>query len=506
MEQLLDQLAKQSRAARRHLLAIPIALAIAAAAVVLARPGAVNVSSIAVLPLKNLSGDPQQDYFADGMTEALTTELGKIAALQVLSHQSTARYRQTALPLSLIARELRVDTFLEGAVLQSGAKVRITAKLIQASPERQLWAENYEFDRRDVLAIQGEVARAVASRIRVKVSAPEVLRLTNERRVDSEAYEAYLLGRAESARTPTPASWTRAKEYFETAIAKDPGYAPAYAGLAELQIVHRAWVKSHSEARRQAHRWAEEAVRLDDNLADAHVVLARCAQQDWDWAATEREFRRALELNPSHALARTWYAMYLFAMRRFDEALVEATRAQQLDPVSSVVHTWAGYTLFLAGRGEEGAATLRKVLDRDPTHSDASLALARVYVTQGKPQDAVVELQKALIFNPRQPLLIGALAQAHARAGQRDEALRLLADLKRIEADAPGYGPFGMIWAYEAIGDKEAAFAYLEKAYESRAGRLAWLDVDPTLGSLRSDPRFADLLRRIGLAPSRAAP
>jgi TolB-like protein/tetratricopeptide (TPR) repeat protein len=505
MDRLLKELTPRARISWRRFLA-PAALAVAAIALlVFGRPGAVHITSVAVLPLKNLSGDPQQDYFVDGMTEALITELGKIGALQVLSYQSTARYRQTTMPLAQIARELKVDAFLEGSMLQSGSRVRITANLIQASPESHLWAESYEFDRRDVLATQGELARGVASRIRVKVTPRELVRLTSSRRVDSEAYEAYLLGRAHLSKTPTPTSWMRAKESFEKAIEKDPDYAPAYAGLGELYIRHRQWGRNHRDARLQARRWGEKAVGLDDALAEGHTILARCAQQDWDWAGTEREFRRAIELNPSYALARIWYAMYLFAMSRFDEAVVEARRAQQLDPVSSLVNTWAGYAYFLAGRVEEAMPALQKALELDPTHSDASLALARIYVTQGKYQQAIGELQKALMFNERQPLLLGVLAHAHARAGQREEALKLVAELNRIEAEAPGYAPFGMIWAYAGLGDKERAFAYLERAYQERAGRMVWLNVDPTSELLRSDPRFNDLVRRVGL-PTQSSP
>jgi eukaryotic-like serine/threonine-protein kinase len=499
MDRLLEELAPRARISRRFLLP-GAALAIAAAAAVLfGRPGVVHVASIAVLPWKNLSGDAQQDYFADGMTEALIAELGKVGALQVLSYQSTVRYRRAALPLAQIARELRVDAFLEGAVLQSGGRVRITASLIQASPERHLWAESYEFDRRDVLAVQREVARGVAGRIRVELTPSELLRLTTSRRVDSEAYEAYLLGRAHLTKTPTPANWTRAKESFEKAIEKDPAYAPAYAGLAELYIRHRAYAPNHQEARLQARHWGEKAVALDDTLAEAHTILARCAQQDWDWAAAEREFRRAIELNPSDALARIWYAMYLSAMHRFDESVVHAQRSQQLDPLSSLVNTWAGYTYFVAGRVDEGMANVQKVLELDPTYSDASLVLARILVTQRIYERAIGELQKALLFNEKQPLLLGALAHAYARAGQREEALKVVALLSRLQSEEPGYTRFGLIWAYAGLADKDRAFAYLEKAYQERTGRMVWLNVDPTLEPLRSDPRFSELVRRVGL-------
>jgi TolB-like protein/Tfp pilus assembly protein PilF len=509
MDRLLEELRPRARISRRYFL-LPAALAIAAVALVPGRierdrKSAADLTSIAVLPLKNLSGDPRQDYFVDGMTEALITELGKIGALRVLSYQSVISYRGTAKPLPQIARELKVDAFLEGAVLHSGERVRITANLVQATPERHLWAESYEFNLRDVLTMQGEVSRDVAHRIRVKVTPREEASLNASRRVDAEAYEAYLLGRAHLSKPPTRESWMRAKEYFAKAIEKDPGYAPAYAAVAELYIRYRPWMGNHGDARLQARQWGEKALALDDTLAEAHAVLARCAQQDWDWAGADREFRRAIELNPSYALARIWYAMYLFAMLRFDEAVVEARRAQQLDPVSSLVNTWAGAAYYLAGHVEEAMASWQTALELDPGYSDASLLIARTYVTQGKYQQAIAELQKTPNLNERQPLLLGALAHAYARAGQREEALKLVAELSRIDAREPGYAPFGLIWAYAGLGDNERAFAYLERAYQERAGRMVWINVDPRMEPLRSDPRFRDLVRRVGL-PMQSSP
>ena len=468
----------------------------------LGRPVAGEVTSIAVLPLKNLSGDPAQDYFAEGMTEALITELGKISSLQVLSYQSVIGYRQTAKPLPEIARELKVDALLEGAALRSGDRVRITANLVQVGPERHLWAESYEFDPRDILAAQGEVARAVARQIRVRLTPQEQARLTTSRRVDPEVYEAYLLGRAYSSKARTRTSWTRAKEYFEKAIAKDPGYAPAYASLAELYMrPEGSPTRDPRDLRLQARRWAEKALELDDTLAEAHTVLARvAAQQEWDWASAEREYRRAIELNPGHPLARIWYSQYLYAMQRFEEAVAQAKRAQQLDPASPLINTWAGAAYFFAGRVEEAMASWQKALELDPSYSDASLVLARAYVKLGMNQQAIAELQKARIFNERAPLVLGALAHAYARAGQREEALKLVGELKRIEAEERGFvPPFGIIWAYAGLGDEEQAFAWLERSFQERRDRMVWLNVDPLLEPLRSDPRFHDLVRRVGL-------
>ena len=469
----------------------------------LGRSIAGEVAPIAVLPLKNLSGDPQQDYFADGMTEALITELGKISSLQVLSYQSVIGYRHTAKPLPQIARELKVHVLLEGALLRSGDRVRMTANLVQASPERHLWAETYEFDPRDVIAMQREVTRGVASQIRVRLTPQEQARLTTSRPVDPEAYEAYLLGRAYFYKAPTPTNSMKAKEYFEKAIEKDPGYAPAYAGLAQLysRTVRGPVTRDVRDALLHARQWAEKALKLDDTLAEPHTALARVAQQEWDWAGAEREYRRAIELNPNYSVARILYTQYLYAMQRFDEAVAQAQRAQQLDPASPLINTWAGAAYFYAGRAEEAMASWQKALELDPSYSDASIVVARTYVTRGMHQQAIAELQKALTFTKGEPLVLGALAHAYARAGRREEALKLVGELKRIQAErGRGNMPtFPFIWAYAGLGDKDQAFAWLESSYQERRDRMVWLNVDPLLDPLRSDPRFHDLVHRMGL-------
>jgi TolB-like protein len=479
------------------LLAGALALAVAERQRVFGGPRAGEIASIAVLPLKNLSGDPEQDYFADGMTEALITELGKISALQVLSHQSVSGYGQTTKPLPEIARELKVNALLEGTVLHSGTRVRVTANLVQAAPERHLWAESYEFDRQDVLAIQGEVARNVASRIRINVTPQERARLTPGRRVDPDAYEAYLLGRAYQSK----GQGARARVYFEKSIQKDPNYAPAYASLAQLSLQARVGPRTPLEARMNARYWATMALRVDDTLAEAHSVLARAAQQEWDWATAEREYRRAIELNPNSFVARIWYTMYLDAMQRFDEALVQAQRAQQLDP-GSPLNDWAAATYVYAGRTEEGMALARRVLELNPA-ADAGLVIARTYVTQGKYASAIEELRRALAVKPRRDALtLGALAHAYARAGDREEALKLVDELKRFSNPVT---PFALIWAYAGLGDNDQAFMWLEKAFMERRDRMTWLNVDPLLDPLRADPRFDELVRRVGL-PTKGLP
>ena len=469
----------------------------------LGRPVAGEFTSIAVLPLKNLSGDPGQDYFADGMTEALITELGKISALRVLSYRSVIGYRQSAKPSSEMAQELKVDALLEGGVVSRGDRVRITANLVDAVRQRHLWAETYEFDSPDIVAMQGKVARDVARQIRVKLTPQEQARLTTDRRVNPEAYEAYLLGRAYTNKIPS--GWNRAKDSFQQAIAKDPGYAPAYAGLALVYSRIRGSLTRDPTANRVlARQWAQKALELDNTLAEAHTALARVAQNEYDWAGSEREFRRAIELNPGYALARIWYAQYLYATQRFEEAVTHAKVAQQLDPASLFVITRAGAAYFFAGRVDEAMAIWQRARELDPTHPDVGLLPGRSYVRLGMNQEAVAVLEKALIFTERDPLVLGALAHAYARAGRRDEARKLVGELKRLderlEAEGKSIPRFSFIWAHAGLGDKEQAFVWLERAYHERRDRVFLLNVDPLLDPLRSDPRFQDLVRRVGLA------
>lgn len=467
------------------------------------RPVAGGVTSLAVLPLKNLSGDPEQDYFVDGMTEALITELGKIRALQVLSYQSVIGYRQTDKSLRQIARELKSDAFLEGAVGRSEGRVRITAKLVQPASELHLWAKSYERDQRDVLGVQGELARDVASQIRAKLTLQEQARLTKSRPVDPEAYEAYLRGRAR-LHEETPKDRVRAKEYFEKAIEQDPGYARAYASLAEL-YARGGWPLARDpkgdywDAIPQAREWAEKALKLDDTLAEAHTALARVLQMEWVWEGAEREFRRAIELNPSHPLARVGYGLHLMAMQRFKEAVVQAQRAQQLDPLSPYVNDRAGVIYFSADRFEKAMAAWRKVSGLHPNYWQPRQSLAEAYVTKGMHKQAIAELQTALALGDREPFVLGVLAHAAARAGQREEALNLVGELKRNEGERGTLPLFPLVWAHAGLGDKEQAFAVLERAYEERRDRLAYLNVDRLLDPLRSDPRFRDLVHRVGL-------
>lgn len=453
--------------------------------------------ALAVLPLKNLSGDTGQDYYADGLSEALITELGKISGFRVLSFQSVSRFRQTAKPLPDIARELGVEALLEGSVLRSGDRVRITAKLFQAVPEHQLLSETYEFDARDILAVQAEVARDAANRTRVRLSAQERARLAISNRVDPRAYEAYLLARAYAAKS-VPEGLFKAKEHYEKAIATDSTYASAHAGLAELYAAFPCQLmRVPKEARSNSRRLAEHALSLDHSLSGAHAALARVAQQEWDWPEAELRYRRASEVNPSYAAARIGYAMFLYALERFDEAVVQARRAQQLDPASALVNTWAGAAYFYAGLEDEAAAAWQVALELDPKYAHTSLALARSEVMRGRHAQAIAVLDNALSFAAKDAELLGARAHALALLGRRTEALEVVLQLEERHAREEIMPPFGRIWGYTGLREYDRAFAHLEKAEVERRDRMVWLKVDPLLTPLRRDARYSDVVRRM---------
>ena len=459
--------------------------------------------TLAVLPLRNLSGDPAQDYYADGLTEALITELGKIARFHVVSFQSASRYRQTAKPLPEIARELRVDALLEGSVVRSGDRVRITAKLFQVAPERQLLSESYDFQAHDVVAVQAAVARDVASRALTRLTPQEQARLATTRGIHPEAYEAYLLGRAYFSKKPAVGA-LKAREYYEKAVAKDPTFAPAYAGLAELYAIW-GWrlakdpMAGYADARQLTRQWAQKTLALDSGRAEAHAALAWVSQQEWDWQAAERSYRRAIEVNPSYATARIWYAMYLYGMERFDEAVVQAKHAQHLDPASPFVNTMAGRAFFYVGRTDEAVASWHRALELDPQYPLCIVAMAGSYVSIGMHAKAIAVLEKGLLDNPKEPHLYGVLAHIYGQLGQRGKALELVANLTQREARGEVIQASALIWGYAGLEDREQAISRLEKAADEKRDRMVWVKVDPLLAPLRGDPRFQDLVRRMNM-------
>jgi len=457
------------------------------------------IRSLAVLPLESLSSDASQDYFADGMTDELISDLGQISALRVISRTSVMAYKHARKPLPQIARELNVDAIVEGTVLRSGDQVRITAQLIEASADNHLWSHSYEGDLRDTLALQNKVARAVADQIRINLNPQEQAALKNVKVVNAEAYESYLKGRYFWNKR-TADGLKIALAYFDQAIAEDSKFAQAYSGLADTYALLGDWqyaVMTPKEALPKAKAAAIKALELDSALGEAHNSLAFCLDGfDWDFDPAEKEFRRAIELNPSYATAHHWYAWHLSLFGRYDEAIAEMRKAENLDPLSFIINADLAELLLLAHYYDDSIQQSRKTIEMDPNFALAHNQLGQAYLQKQMRDEAVAELRKAVQLSGSSPTCIANLARAYAVFGERSEALKLLSDLKNRSNRGHSYAPeIAMI--YVALRDRDQAMNWLEKGYEGRfnPGVLQRPGFDP----LRSDPRFEDLLRRIGL-------
>jgi len=464
---------------------------------------ATRIQSIAVLPLENLSGDPSQDYFADGMTEALITDLGKIGELRVISRTSAMHYKGTRKTLPEIARELNVDAVIEGAVLRSGDRVRITAQLVQAASERHLWAESYERDLRDVLALQDEVARSIANEIKIKLTPQEQVRLASGRPVDPEAHEAYLRGRYEWNKW-TEEGLKKSVEYFERAIQKDPAYAQAWAGLSDTYQFLSLWDFWPAEvAMPKAKVAAVKAVDLDDTLSDAHVALWGVLWP-YERSVAEKEVQRAIALNPNNAWAHQAYGYQLSSVARFDEAIAEMKRALELDPLAPNKHQSLAATLYRAGRYDEALQRFREVPDPDANSERRHRFIAAIYEREGLQKEAVAELLTALRFAGEKDLA-EQVERKYVSSGYSEAKKTFLwGDIKEKQKTRArnGFGQTAWIAAdYALLGEKNKAFEWLENAFQEQDTALMYLKVDDRFDVLRSDPRFQDLLRRMGLPP-----
>jgi TolB-like protein/DNA-binding winged helix-turn-helix (wHTH) protein/Tfp pilus assembly protein PilF len=457
-----------------------------------------EIRSIAVLPLENLSKDPNQDYFSDGITDALTTELAQIGSLRVISRTSAMHFKGTRETLPEIGRELNVDAVVEGSITRSENRVRITAQLIEAPSDRHLWAKSYERDLKDILTLQDEVARDIAGEIRVKLSPEERTRLATVRPIDPVAHEAYLKGRYYLNKR-TEEGFRRAIEYFDEATQKDPNYALGHSGLADSYILLGEYsLVPPKEAFTKAREAAAKALQLDDTLAEAHNALAAVkVDYDWDWPGAEREFRRAIELNPGYATAHQWYAEILSELGRHEEALAEIKRAQQLDPFSLIINAVSGDALRCAGQYDLAIKQLRQTLEIDPNFAHAYFHLGMTYLRKGAFVEAIAEFQKAVTLSPNVTDYKGGLGYAYARAGKRAEARKVLNVLK--ERSRQSYVSWFYVAAIHAgLDEKDQAFACLEKAYAQHEQGLVVINREPMFDPLRSDPRFTELLRRIG--------
>jgi len=459
-----------------------------------------SIRSLAVLPLESLSNDSSQDYFADGMTDELISDLGQISALHVISRTSVMAYKRARKPLPQIARELNVDAVVEGTVLRSGDQVRITAQLIEGSSDRHLWSQSYEGQLRDTLALQNQVARAIADEIRVNLNSQERAALKNVQVVNPEAYESYLKGRYFWNKR-TADGLKVALAYFNQAIEEDPKYAQAYSGLADTYALLGDWqyaVMTPKEALPKAKAAATRALELDSALGEAHNSLAFCLDGfDWNFAAAGKEFRRAIELNPGYATAHHWYAWHLSLLGQYDEAIAEMKKAESLDPLSLVINADLAELFVLAHSYDESIRQSRKTIEMDPNFGLAHNHLAQAYLQKHMNDEAVAELQKAVQLSGDSPTCVANLARAYVASGNRSEAERLLSDLKKRSSH--GYSHASEIAViYAALGDKNQAMSWVEKGYEERfnPGVLLRPGFDP----LRSEPRFQELVRRMGLS------
>jgi TolB-like protein/Tfp pilus assembly protein PilF len=455
---------------------------------------------LAVLPFQNLSGRKSQEYFSDGLTEEMITQLGRVNPdrVGVIARTSAIHYKNTTKSILQIGRELKVTHILEGSVRRAGGRARIAAQLIQVSDQTHVWAESYERDVVDILELQSDVAQAIARQIQIRLMPQERERLAASAPVSPVAYEWYLKGRY-LWNQRTPEALQKSIRHFEKAIEVDPAYAAAYAGMADSYLtLQDEGLLATLKATTKAKRAAGEALRRDDMRAEPHISLAHAYFHEFNWPASEREFGRGLDLNPNYATAHFYYANYLLAMEQFPEALAEARRAQALDPVSLPAGSNVAMALYYGGQYSQAIEQSLQVLDTDPNFAPSYEDLGRAYWEKGMWREAIAAFKRAVACSGRGPEYVASLAHAYALAGRRTKALTLLQGL--IELARKRYvSPFAFALVYAGMGKKDQAFAWLDKAYEERVGALPFVKINPRLAPLRSDPRFRNLVQRLGL-------
>jgi len=457
-----------------------------------------RIQSLAVLPLRNLSGDPAQEYLADGMTEALIGRLASIHSLRVISHTSVMRFKNPQVSVPEIARTLGVDAVVEGSVIKEGDHIRVTAQLIRGATETHFWSETYDRKMRDALTLESELAQAIAEKVQVTISGEEQQRLRSARPVAPEVYESYLKGRFALGQD-NRAQLEESIRDFEGALSKDETFAPAYVGLAQAYTMLgtvSAGV-SPGETRPKVASFARKALSIDPDLVEAHVLLANVLQEEWHWAESEAEYRRALALNPNSALANQWFALWLVCQGRTEEAVTTIKRARSLDPVG-VSGNNVAWILFQSHRYDEAIRESSSALAIQPYNVLDLTGLGFALIADNQPTDAIPPLEKAVSVSGS-PAATGVLIRAYAHAGRRNDALQLLAKLKQRKES--GYIPAGaFVNAYLGLGDNEQAFYWLEQAFKEQSNILQFLKTHPYFDPIRGDPRFADLVRRVGLA------
>jgi TolB-like protein/DNA-binding winged helix-turn-helix (wHTH) protein/Tfp pilus assembly protein PilF len=457
---------------------------------------------LAVLPFQNLTGDPEQEYFADGLTEELITQLGRLhpEQLGVIARTSVMGYKRSDKRVDQIARDLSVQYVLEGSVRRTPDRLRITAQLIAVADQSHLWAQVYDRNPQDVLTVEDDVALAVANEIQVQLSPHQQTDLARGRTVNPEAYEAYLKGRYFWNKR-TPDGLKRSADYFQVAIAKDPNYALAYAGLADAYVLLGGYgVIPQKDAMPKAKVAAQQALAIDDRLAEAYTSLGLIVEQyEWNWTEGGRDYRRAIELNPNYSVAHHFYADgHLAAMGKTDEAIAELQKAHELDPLSPIIASDLGRHLCNAGRYDEAIAQFRKILEVDPDFALAHDYLSQVYEREALYPEAIAEMQKIKTVDSA-PYTRAQLAHIYALAGRKREALQILDELKQT-SKRTYVDPWTIAYIYVALKKKDLTFFWLEKAYAVRSPGMGGLKFDPYWDKIRGDPRFQSLLRRVGFS------
>lgn len=458
-----------------------------------------QVRSLAVLPLRNLSGDPAQQYLADGMTEALIGELAHMHNLRVISHTSVMRFRNSQMTAPEIGRTLHVDALVEGSVMREGNRIRVTAQLIRAGTDAHFWSETYDREFRDVLALESDVARSVADEVEVTVSGDEERRLGQARSVSPEVYEEYLKGRYALDQSDDRKSVAEGIRHFQAAVGQDPEFAPAYAGLAQAYEAMGTNLigQPPGDARARAKEAAEKALSLDPDLAEAHVLLGNILEPEWRWREAETEYRRAVELNPNSASGYEALALWLSCQGRTKEAVAVAEQSRELEPGVESGEVM-GWILFAGRRYAEAERELRSDLAVEPESVNALWNLGFVLIAENRATEAVPVLEKAAALSQRSPGVLGVLVRAYAHAGRRKDALRVLGEMQ--DRSRKGYMPAGaFVNAYLGLDNREQALVWMERAYREQSTLMLFLKVHPFFDPLRGDPRFTDLEKRVGL-------
>jgi TolB-like protein/DNA-binding winged helix-turn-helix (wHTH) protein/Tfp pilus assembly protein PilF len=462
----------------------------------------VPIRSIAVLPLKNLTNDPENEYFSDGMTDSLITALSKVEGLRVTSRGSVFHFKGQENDPRELGKQLNVAAILEGSVRKDGESVRVAVRLVSTDDGRVLWtSETYDRSLRDIFALQDEIARSVATGLRVKLTGAGDRQLVRRYTNDVDAYQLYLKGRY-YWNERTEAGLEQGIEYFKQAIAKDPGYAQAYAGLADSYILMGVGdysVLSPKEAMPRAKAAALKALELDETLAEAHTSLGFLNYvSDWDFPGAEHHFKRAIILDPNYVTAHHWYALFLGVMGRFDESIDQARLALTLDPSSPIINTDLGLIFTYARQPDRAIEQLKKTIDREPSFIVAHWRLGRAYAQKGMYPEALAELQKTITATGRKPYYVSLVGYIEGLSGNRQEALKILKELKGLPRSRESI-PALIATVHIGLGNRDEAFAYLDKAYQGRFTALLGIKVDSMFDPLRADPRFPDLERRVGL-------